>query len=257
MKASLSKHSSAEPRPRCSLQPVGTGRYDSLQAQLQRRFVAGLSLGVNYTLGRAKSPNENSSGTPNVQALTYMDRNYALTNSDRTHNLGITNVWQLPLGPGRPWLNDKSVMSYIFGGWQINNMVSIMSGVPFSVFADGTSLNLPGTNQTADQVKPTRRNSAAWARTTPYYDPTAFAEVTDARFGNTGYNILRGPGLFNWDFGLLPRILLHRPRQAAVPCGGVQFHEHAAPRDPRQRRRRWVGFHDDYERAGSRPRGDR
>jgi hypothetical protein len=31
---------------------------------------------------------------------------------------------------------------------------------------------------------------------------TAFAEVTAARFGNTGYNILRGPGLFNWDFGL-------------------------------------------------------
>ena len=39
-------------------------------------------------------------------------------------------------------------------------------------------------------------------RATPYYDPTAFAEVTEARFGNTGYNILRGPGLFNWDFGL-------------------------------------------------------
>ena len=26
--------------------------------------------------------------------------------------------------------------------------------------------------------------------------------MTPARFGNTGYYILRGPGLFNWDFGL-------------------------------------------------------
>jgi hypothetical protein len=40
-------------------------------------------------------------------------------------------------------------------------------------------------------------------RGTPYYDPTAFAEVTAARFGTSGYNTLRGPSLFNWDFGIL------------------------------------------------------
>ena len=94
------------------------------------------------------------------------------------------------------------MLSSILGGWQINNMISIMSGVPFSVFADGTSLNLPGSNQTADQVKDDVQKLGGVGRTTPYYDPTAFAEVTAARFGNTGYNILRGPGLFNWDFGL-------------------------------------------------------
>jgi Carboxypeptidase regulatory-like domain/TonB dependent receptor-like, beta-barrel len=184
------------------VQPVGTGRYDSLQAQLQRRFVAGLALGVSYTWGKAISPNENSSGTPNIQALPYIERNRALTSSDRTHNIGITNVWQIPLGEGKRWLNDKSVAARILGGWQINNMVSMMSGVPFSVFADGTSLNLPGSNQTADQVKTTVQKLGGVGRTAPYYDPTAFAEVTAARFGNTGYNMLRGPGLFNWDFGL-------------------------------------------------------
>ena len=47
-------------------------------------------------------------------------------------------------------------------------------------------------------------------RATPYYDPTAFADVTEARFGNTGYNILRGPGLFNWDFGLTREIAATR-----------------------------------------------
>ena len=55
--------------------------------------------------------------------------------------------------------------------------------------------------QTADQVKEAQKLGGV-GRATPYYDPTAFAEVTAARFGNTGYNILRGPGLFNWDFGL-------------------------------------------------------
>ena len=183
------------------LQPVGKGQYNSMQAQLHRRFADGLSLSVNYTLARAKSDNENSSFTPNIQAVAYSSRNYALISTDRTHNVGITNSWELPFGPNRRWLKDGGVLSYIAGGWQVNNLISMMSGPPFSVFADGTSLNLPGSNQTADQVKPVVKLGGAGSGT-PYYDPSSFAEVNEARFGNTGFNILRAPGVFNWDFGL-------------------------------------------------------
>ena len=95
------------------LQPVGKGQYNSMQAQLHRRFADGLSLSVNYTLARAKSDNENSSLTPDVQALAYSSRNYALISTDRTHNVGITNSWELPFGPDRRWLNDGGVLSYI------------------------------------------------------------------------------------------------------------------------------------------------
>ena len=154
MTASLSRRSTAEPRPPCSFSPSATETTTRCRRNWQRRFADGLSLGVGYTWSKAMSPNENSSGTPNVQALAYMSRNYALTSFNRTHNVGITNVWELPFGPGRRWLSERGAASYILGGWQINNIVSIMSGVPFSVFADDTSLNLPGSNQTADQVKP-------------------------------------------------------------------------------------------------------
>jgi hypothetical protein len=184
------------------LQPVGTGHYDSLQAQLQRRFAAGLGLTINYTYGKATSPNENSDWTPNVQAVSYMGKNRSLTSTDRTHNMGITNVWQLPFGTGRKFLNSNGFLSQLLGGWQVNNMLSIMSGTPFGVYGDGTSLNLPGSNQTADQIKPTVQKLGGTGTGVPYYDPSAFADVTAARFGNTGYNYLRAPGLFNWDFGM-------------------------------------------------------
>jgi len=36
----------------------------------------------------------------------------------------------------------------------------------------------------------------------PYFDPLAFRPVTTARFGDTGLNILRGPGVANIDTGL-------------------------------------------------------
>jgi hypothetical protein len=35
-----------------------------------------------------------------------------------------------------------------------------------------------------------------------YFDPTAFAPVTGARFGTAGYNSLRGPGTRNFDFSI-------------------------------------------------------
>jgi len=38
-------------------------------------------------------------------------------------------------------------------------------------------------------------------RNDPFYDPFAFAPVTQPRLGTAGFNSLRGPGLVNWDFG--------------------------------------------------------
>jgi hypothetical protein len=49
----------------------------------------------------------------------------------------------------------------------------------------------------------------AAGRGTPYFDPDAFRNLPTTpgleRFGNTAFNILRGPGLANWDFGIFRR----------------------------------------------------
>ena len=139
------------------LQPVGDGKYDSMQLQLQRRFLDGLSLGVELHAGQGDQPERKQllarRTTTACRRLPTWIAICAPTSNDRRHNLGITNVWQIPVGKGRRWLNDGGVSSAILGGWQVNNMISIMSGTPFSVLADDTSLNLPGSVQTADQVK--------------------------------------------------------------------------------------------------------
>ncbi len=91
---------------------------------MARRFADGLSLGVGYTWSKAMSPNENS-----FRLFQNAERAGAAVHEpqlrahqfNRTHNVGITNVWELPFGPGRRWLSEKGVASYILGGWQINN----------------------------------------------------------------------------------------------------------------------------------------
>src|SRR5881227_2240643 len=70
------------------------------------------------------------------------------------------------------------------------------------VSASGTSLALPGSSQVADQVKPSVQIVGVAGPRQSYFDPFAFKPVTEARFGNSSLNLLRGPGLVNWDFGV-------------------------------------------------------
>ena len=198
------------------IQPVGTGMYDSLQASLQRRFSHGLLMNVNYTWGKALNYVDNSSYTPNIQSLAYMKLNRAPTGFDRTHNLQITNLWDLPLGRGQKWLSTTPVLSYVASGWQVNNLISIMSGTPFSVSGD-CGAGWPGNSPTMVDIDgPSKKIGSTAGYNSDsnvggyWYDPASFAEVYDPnnpgscapRLGNSGFNNLRGPGVFNWDFGL-------------------------------------------------------
>ncbi len=183
------------------LLPVGTGHYDSLQASLQRRFKEGLALTVNYTWSKALNAVDNSDWFPQIQAVKYMSMNRAPTFFDRTHNLEIMNIWQLPFGSGKRWLNNRGVVSKVVSGWQMNHLVSFMTGPPFTVYASG-SLDMPGSAQTADQVTPHVTKLGGIGSDHPFYDQSAFADVTERRFGTSGFNALRGPGIINWDVGM-------------------------------------------------------
>ena len=181
--------------------PLGTGQYNSLQASLQRRFAQGLQLSANYTWSKAIGITDNSENNPRVQALPYFDMNRTLVGYDRTHNVQITSIWELPFGKGRRWVT-SGIGSALLGGWQVNNLLSFMSGTPYSLAANGASLDLPGSTQRADQVKAKVDKLGKIGRGSSYFDPLAFAPVTEARFGNAGYNSMRGPGVANWDFGI-------------------------------------------------------
>jgi hypothetical protein len=189
--------------------PFGTTTYDSLQAQLERRFSRGLSFSTAYTWGKAIGFNDNSdSGPRGTHALDHFRRNRTVLGYDRTHNLQISGVWELPFGSGRS-LATSGVGSAILGGWQINSLLSLYSGTPFSITASGGSLRMPGSTQTADQIKPEVEILGGTGRQTPWFDPFAFADLPTTRglerWGNTGYNILRGPGLVNMDLGVFRR----------------------------------------------------
>jgi len=190
------------------LEPLGTGQYNSLQASLKRRFSKGLMMNVNYTWGKAINLVDASSGTPNIQSQYYLGMNRAPTGYDITHNLAITNVWDLPFGRGQRWAGGKGVLTQIVSGWQVNNLVSIFSGTPFNVWGD-CGAAWPGNSPTMINIVGSPKRIAS--KSGYWYDPFAFAETFDPNnpgscltgsLGNSGFNNLRGPGVFNWDAGI-------------------------------------------------------
>jgi hypothetical protein len=183
--------------------PIGNTSYHSLQSRLERRFADGFQVGVNYTLSRSRglATAPNSDSTPRIQIPEFYHLNYGLSAFDRRHAFHVTNIAELPFGTGRRWLNEGGIVSAVVGGWQVNNIVSFFSGTPFSVFAGGASLNAPESGQQADLVG-TPTILGGRGRGVSYFDPMAFAPVTEARFGTAPLNLLRGPGYSSWDFGL-------------------------------------------------------
>src|SRR5262249_17354119 len=182
--------------------PLGTTQYNSLQATVQRRFSGGFQFEGNYTWSKVMGYAINSDSGPNfVQALPYYELNRAVADYDRTHMLHFSSVWDLPFGRGKR-MASSGVASKVLGGWQINQLWSFYTGAPFTVTASGTSLNMPNSSQRADQVKQHVEILGNAGRGMWYFDPLAFASVTDPRFGTTGFRSMRGPGIVNWDLGI-------------------------------------------------------
>src|SRR4029453_10981138 len=176
--------------------------YHSLQATLNRRFSQGLLIKSAYTFSKAIDEANYSDWTEfSWNALDYMYRNRALAAFDTPHNFQLAAVYELPVGPGKKW-GQTGATAAIFGGWQLNGVFAAYSGRPFTLTALGTALNMPGNQQTPDQVKENVEIFGKVGGDGTYFDTTAFQRVTQVRFGNVGRNTMRGPGLANLDLSL-------------------------------------------------------
>ena len=174
-----------------------SANYHSLQVSLNRSMRKGLMLKGAYTYSKAiNMTDEGQWGSVGWNWEPTIYRNRARAGYDRTQMLVAAVVYELPFGKGKAFAT-TGMANQILRGWQTNTMFSAYSGVPFVVSASGASLNAPGSIQTADQVLPTVAKLGAIGPGEPYYDPNAFRPVTGVRFGNTGRNILSGPGKVN------------------------------------------------------------
>lgn len=195
--------------------PFKSNSYDSLQTKLTERFGAS-SVGIIWTWSKTIDYSDND----DLSSLFFpnpadWERNRALAGYDRTHNIAVYGVLRLPFGKDQRWAK-TGAGNWILGGWQINPLISRLSGSPFTVTAGGT-LNANGAGgQPADLVAPYRilhgkplRSPLTCThdnRSCDYFDPSAFAaplipvvngNPVNPHYGTTNRNEFRGPGYFS------------------------------------------------------------
>jgi hypothetical protein len=96
------------------------------------------------------------------------------------------------------------VLNYALGGWQTSGIVTLQSGQPFTVTA-GTDRSRTALGSDRGVLVGQPYGPGACRNEAPchnYLNVSAFALPDLGSFGNIGKNSLRGPGFFNWDFGL-------------------------------------------------------
>ncbi len=175
-----------------------------MQANLERRFAAGYQVEVSYTWAKSRGIccNDRSDLQPAINDPEFYRLNRSVNGFDRPHTFVATGMAELPFGKGKRWASGGGAASWLAGGWKLNGIFSSFSGLPFSVLSAGASLNAPFNTQRADQVKAQVTKLGGVGRGSSFFDPFAYAPVTQARYGTAGFNSLRGPGLVNVDFGL-------------------------------------------------------
>jgi len=182
--------------------PFLTDKYNALQSTFSKAYSNGLNVQAQFTYSHDIGI---QSATTAILIPQYSARNDYTTSLDRTFNFTLSGNYELPFGKGKQFATG-GVLGAIAGGWTVNGLFTHFSGTPFTVTSANGSCNCPGNSQTANQVKGNVALLGSGAGNgngyTPYFDPTAYAPVSGANFGSSGYNTLRGPGATNLDVGI-------------------------------------------------------
>ena len=111
----------------------GRSSYHALVLKGEKRYASGLTFLTSYVF-RRRSPCARTAPTPATGAHEPFQsrREKGLSAFDETHVIKLNYSYELPFGPGKPFVKD-GVAAAIVGGWRISG-VNARVGYPLSVF---------------------------------------------------------------------------------------------------------------------------
>jgi outer membrane receptor protein involved in Fe transport len=204
-------------------------RYHAFQIEMNRGFSDGLMLKGAYTLSRAKDMT--TGGEDGWTGLTWnhpmmYDRNFAVAVFDRTHNLQMGFLYQLP------FLKEVSgAKGAVLGGWQMNGLFGAYSGTPHAIGGSNTALNCQGCGSILINVsgEPKPIGKVGSGSTETYYDKSLFSQPTGTGkegFGNSSRTGFRRPPVWNLDLSLFKVFKVHERIQPEFRIEAVNVFNH-------------------------------
>jgi hypothetical protein len=174
----------------------GLSNYNAFQFTAEKRLSAGLTGLVGYTWSHAIDDVATDFGggtsTPQDPRCRFCDRGNSAF--DIRQRLTVSMTYRLP------GFTRQGLRGTVLGGWQINGLLQTQTGLPFT-----PQLNNPTVN-TGTASRPNRSGTGnlpdSQRSLSRWFDPTAFSTPAQYVYGNSGRDILFGPGRTNLDASL-------------------------------------------------------
>jgi hypothetical protein len=181
--------------------PLDNSTYNAMIAKLERRFTKGYSLLTSYTYGHSidGGGNEHDTGDVLPQNVRNIQAEKGSSNFDIRNRFVMSGVYASPFG------KSGGLLPHIVRDWQFSGIFSAQGGQPFTVTLATDPSNTGTTalpNVLANGALPAdERSRYRW------FNTAAFAAPGCICFGNSGRNILRGPGFQDLDFSVVRNFL--------------------------------------------------
>lgn len=186
----------------------GYSNYNAANVKLERRS-SSLALVAVYTYSKSLDDKSAAAGVGGTNAFAgHMDEHntrldYGRSDFDVPHRFVTSAVYQLPFGRGKRYGNTMSKAADLaLGGWQLTGITTFQKGFAFSVLANDNFGLLTTFTQRANLVPGCNPNSGFHKGISEWFNTACFVQPLAGQFGNSGRNIIRGPGINNWDTGL-------------------------------------------------------
>jgi hypothetical protein len=186
---------------------MGSSAYNALQVELNKQLSNGLTFKTSYTWSKSMDYQSDPYGLAPVSFYN-MKPDWGPSDYNRPQMLVFSGIYQLPVGKGRRFLNNSNAFAdEALGGWNVGTIVTLDSGQPFDVQANGDIANTEWQSQRAERISGVNRyvsagggGSAAyksWVNYAAYKNPAPYTVSTTVR-----KNDMLGPSFKNVDFNL-------------------------------------------------------
>ncbi len=186
--------------------PWAASWYHGVSTRFEKRFSRGLSYLASFTFGRAIDTASEfavcdacgASADDSVPDATNLRGSQkSLSNHHVGRRFVLSGTWELPFGAGRQFAQ-TGPLRHLLSGWAFSGIATFADGIPFTPSLSFDNANTGGPNR-PNRIGNGRLDNWTVQR---YFDTNAFVFPAAFTYGNSGRNVIIGPGTNSFDLSV-------------------------------------------------------
>ena len=182
-------------------QDLGT-TYQSLQTKLEHRAGNGITGLISYTWSKFMQSNQ----SPPLGGNIGYERTYSAFNTPQ--NLAMSGSYELPFGRNRKYMaNANGFVDAVFGGWQVQTIIVLRSGTPYTPVVSSDVANT-GVGSQRPNLNPAGGSPTFHKSLSKWFDPTRYVAAPQYTYGQVKAFTLQSDAFRQYDASVFKNFAL-------------------------------------------------